>query len=128
MTIRADASLVSYTGALLREADLDGSPVLIGGIGGVKTHPDERAKGYAALGISRAVEFFLSRDADFALLVCDDGLVGYYSRLGWHLFDGEMLTLQHGEAEPFTFNRVLVLGVAKMAPSSGTINLLGPPW
>lgn len=128
VTIRADALLVSYTGVLLRHADLDGSPVLLGGIGGVKTHPNERAKGYAALGIGRAVEFFVSRDADFALLVCNDGLIDYYSRLGWHLFDGEMLTLQHGETEPFTFNRVMLLDVARAAPTSGTIDLLGPPW
>ena len=50
--------LVSYLGVLLRDATVDGRPVRIGGIGGVKTHPAARRRGYAALGLQCAGDFF----------------------------------------------------------------------
>src|SRR5215207_10039159 len=52
---------VSYAGVLVRDATLDGGPVRVGGIGGVRTHPDARRRGYAALAMRRAVEFFGER-------------------------------------------------------------------
>ncbi len=121
--------LVSYTGVLVRSASHDGRPVQIGGIGGVKTHPTARGRGYAAMGMRRAVEFFLNdADVDFALLVCDPSLIEYYSRFGWKEFDGRLQTSQHGETVVFVFNRVMVLDVQAPAPTNGTIDLLGPPW
>jgi aminoglycoside 2'-N-acetyltransferase I len=38
----ADGALISYAGLVVRSALLDGRPVRIGGIGGVKTHPAAR--------------------------------------------------------------------------------------
>ena len=121
--------LVSYTGVHVREAELDDQPVRIGGIGGVKTHPDVRRRGYGAAGISRASEFFRNDPAvAFALLVCESRLLAYYSRLGWREFHGQLLTRQNGRAEEFTFNRVMLLDIGFSAPQDGTIDLLGPPW
>ena len=124
-----DGELVSYTGLVLRQAKLDGQPVLIGGIGGVKTHPAARERGYAAMGLRRAVQFFQEQPhVEFALLVCEPRLIKYYSRTGWKEFSGRLLTIQHGETVAFTFNRVMVLDAHSTAPLTGTIDLMGPPW
>jgi GNAT superfamily N-acetyltransferase len=126
--VRADGSLVSYTGILLRSGSVDDVPVVIGGIGGVATHPAHRGRGYAALGMGIALDFLLSREADFALLVCRDDLVDYYSGLGWHLFNGETVNTQFGRPELFTFNRVMVGDLASPSPTHGTVDLSGPAW
>jgi aminoglycoside 2'-N-acetyltransferase I len=127
--VRDDSgALVSYTGVVEREGGHDGEPVSIGGVGGIATHPDRRGKGYAAIGIGRALDFLAVDEVDFALLVCRDELIPYYERLGWRIFDGELLVSQFGEPEVFTYNRVMVGDVNRAAPRSGTIDLNGPPW
>lgn len=131
---REDASatvrhLVSFVGIVLRHAEHDGAPVLIGGIGSVKTHPAARGRGYARLAIRGAVEFFRERpDVTFGLLVCDPPLIPYYARLGWKLFNGRLMVEQHGAIEEFTFDRVMTLDIHAPGPTSGTIDLKGPPW
>jgi predicted N-acetyltransferase YhbS len=120
--------LASYAGILLRQATHDGRPVCVGGIGGVKTHPAMRRRGYAGLAVCRAVEFFHQAGADFALLVCEPHLIAYYARLGWQTFAGRLVVEQHGATADFTLNRVMVQGVRSPAPASGVIDLAGPPW
>ena len=124
-----DGELTSYVGVVLRPGTRDGQSVLIGGVGGVKTHPAARRRGGASLGMRRAVEFFHQQPAvDFALLVCEPQLLAYYSRLGWHEFNGRLVVKQYGAVSDFTFNRVMVRGVQSEGPEDGTIDLLGPPW
>jgi predicted N-acetyltransferase YhbS len=120
--------LVSYVGINLRDARLDGRPVKVGGIGGVKTHPSARRRGLAERGMQRADQFFHEQAAAFALLVCDARLLDYYGRLGWREFTGRLMVLQHGAPAEFTFNRVMTRGVRSPAPETGTVDLLGPPW
>jgi len=125
-----ELGMVSYTGAILRDAEHDGKPVHLGGVGGVKTHPDSRGRGHAAAGLRRATEFFETQKPplDFALLVCNDSLLAYYSRFGWQQFHGDLLTLQGGEPKKFEFNNVMVMDLSAIAPTTGRIDLLGPPW
>lgn len=120
--------LVSYTGVVRREGAVDGVAAIIGGVGGIATHPDHRGRGYAALGMGRALDYLTSRDIDFALLVCRNELVPYYEGLGWRLFPGTVVDTQFGEPETFTFNRVMVGDLISTAPTGGTIDLKGPPW
>lgn len=121
--------LVSYVGVLTRKGALDDAPVVIGGIGGVKTHPDARGLGYAALGMRRAEEWFRQQDGvDFGLLVCEPGLIGYYNNLGWVEFEGSVLTTQGDRRVEFTFNRVMTQPIQSEAPVTGVIDLMGPPW
>lgn len=121
--------LVSYVGVLTREGTLDGAPVLIGGIGGVKTHPEARGMGYARLGMERATSWMLDHSGiDFGLLVCQEDLLGYYGSMGWDEFTGTLLTRRHGETVEFTFNRVMTLPLRSPAPTVGVIDLKGPPW
>lgn len=127
--VRDDSgSLVSYTGVIRREGTHDGEPISIGGVGGIATHPEHRGRGYASIGMGRAIDFLTGEGADFALLVCRDELVDYYEKLGWRLFHGDLVVSQFGEPEVFTHNRVMVGDVNRSAPESGTIDLKGPPW
>ncbi|HEX6220211.1 MAG TPA: GNAT family N-acetyltransferase [Acidimicrobiia bacterium] len=121
-------ALVSYTGVVMRSGAVDGQDVVIGGVGGIATHPDHRGKGYAPLGMGRALDFLLENGAAFGLLVCRDELVGYYTRLGWRLFEGTTLNTQRGEQEVFTFNNVMVGDLNSTAPAAGVIDLRGPAW
>ena len=121
--------LLSYAGVHLREAEHDGRLVRVGGIGGLKTHPDARRRGLAGLAVRRAVEFFRAQPGlAFALLVCEPRLLGYYGRRGWSEFGGALLVRHYGERREFTFNRVMTHAVDSDAPTAGTIDLCGPPW
>lgn len=121
-------ALASYVGVYLRPAEADGRAALVGGIGNVKTHPAVRGRGLAAAGLLRAAGFFAEAGADFALLVCEPPLVGYYARLGWHPFGGRLVVRQRGAAVEFTLNRAMTLAVRSAGPVVGTIDLCGPPW
>ena len=126
--VRVDGLLVSHTGVVVRDILVDGARVPGGGIGGVVTHPDHRGKGYAPLGMGRALDFLVGQSVTFALLACRDELVAYYEALGWKSFRGTTLNTQYGVPEVFEHNNVMVGDVAGTAPSNGTIDLLGPAW
>ena len=103
--------------------------MLVGGIGGVMTHPEHRRQGYAGHAVRRALELIRARDGvAFGLLVCESELAGYYGRLGWREFAGRLLVTQRGVPTEFVFNRVMVCEVSDSAPAAGTIDLQGPPW
>ena len=127
--VDASGWLVSYVGVLTRQGLHDGTPVVIGGIGGVKTHPDARGLGYAALGMEHATQWLLDQPGvDFGLLVCQDELLSYYGNMGWKQFNGSLLTTQGDTSVEFTFNNVMTRDLAEEAPTEGIIDLLGPPW
>ncbi len=125
----AEDQLVSHVGVLTRPGLGDDSEFLIGGIGGVMTHPTQRGRGYASAGIQRATDF-LRRElgVDFSLLVCRAELMPYYQRLGWSAFAGDTLVRQDGAPAIFTFNEVMVRAAAKAEPQCATLDLCGLPW
>lgn len=125
----ADSQIVSYVGVLTRLGLCDHQECLIGGIGGVKTHPTQRGNGFASAGIQRATDF-LRRElgVDFSLLVCHVDLMTYYQRLGWSAFAGDTLVRQDGISTRFTFNEVMVIAAAKAEPQCAALDLCGLPW
>ena len=121
--------LASYTGIVIRRVIVNGASVHIGGVGGIKTHPAARGRGYARRGIEVALRFFAEHpDVGFALLVCEPHLLPYYSASGWSEFNGRLLVRQRGAVSGFTLNRVMTHAVRADGPASGTIDLCGPPW
>src|SRR5262249_43243592 len=71
-----------HVGVILRQGLWNERAVKIGGIGGVKTHPASRRRGFAGFAIQRVLSFFQEQgDVDFALLVCEPDLIPYYERL-----------------------------------------------
>jgi GNAT superfamily N-acetyltransferase len=120
--------VLSHAGALVRDGTAGGRPVRIGGIGGVKTHPQARGRGLASAAVRRALELFREQGADFALLVCEPTLVPFYERLGWVPHAGGLLVHQHGEAVEFAFNLPMVFPLRNSVAPGGVIDLKGPPW
>ena len=101
--------------------------VKVGGIGGVKTHPAFRGRGFASTAIRQALDFFREQgEVDFALLVCEAGLVPFYERLGWRRFPGDLLVTQRQATVPFTLNLPMTTPIRLQEPLGGRIDLLGP--
>ena len=125
----AGGAAICYVGVILRDARWDNRSVKVGGIGGVKTHPAFRGRGFATAAIRLALDYFHGQgDVDFGLLVCEAGLVPFYERLGWRRFPGELLVAQRQATVPFTFNLPMTTPIRLHAPLTGAIDLLGPPW
>jgi len=124
-----DDVLISYMGLITRQAKCDNAPVFIGGIGGVKTHPDARGKGYAGYGLKKSAELLHNHlKVDFSLLVCSDALIPYYGRFGWQRFKGDMLVDQASGKVKFTFAIPMLLKGVKPIPECRVIDLCGKPW
>ncbi len=125
----AEGGALCYVGMILREARWNERAVKVGGIGGVKTHPDSRGRGLATTAIQRALDFFREqRDVDFALLVCKPSLVPFYERIGWRMFPCDLLVTQRLATVPFTFNLTMTTPLRLQESLGGKIDLLGPPW
>ena len=125
----AEGAALCYVGVVLRDARWDDRAVRVGGIGGVKTHPASRGRGFATTAIQRALAFFREQgDVDFGLLVCEPGLVPFYERLGWRRFTGEVLVIQRQATVPFTFNLVMTTPIRLQESLTGPIDLRGLPW
>ncbi len=124
----AGGQAVCYVGAVLRDGMADGRAVKIGGIGGVKTHPQARRQGLASQAVGRAAELFRDEGVDFGLLVCEPPLVPFYGRLGWQPHAGGLVVRQHGRTVPFTFNLPMTCPVRNAELPGGVIDLMGPPW
>lgn len=125
----ADGFVLCYVGVVLRDARWNDRPVRVGGIGGVKTHPAFRGRGFATTAIQRALDFFREQgDVDFGLLVCEPGLVPFYERQGWRTFPGDLLVTQRQATVPFTFNLPMTTPLRLPELLGGKIDLLGPPW
>jgi GNAT superfamily N-acetyltransferase len=118
-----------HVGAVRRDARWNERAVKVGGIGGVKTHPAARGRGFATTAIWRALDFFREQgDVEFGLLVCEPGLVPFYERLGGRRFPGDLFVTQKQTTVPFTFNLPMTAPIRLREALGGTIDLLGPPW
>jgi aminoglycoside 2'-N-acetyltransferase I len=125
----AEGVALCHVGVILREARWNERAVKVGGIGGVKTHPASRRRGFASTAIQRALDFFHEQGGvDFGLLVCEPDLVPFYERLGWRRFPGELLVTQSQANVPFTFNLPMTIPLRLHESFDGKIDLLGPPW
>jgi predicted GNAT family N-acyltransferase len=125
----AEGVALCYVGIILRDARWNDHAVKIGGIGGVKTHPASRERGFATTAIQQALDLFREQgDVDFGLLVCDPDLVPFYERLGWCKFPGELFVTQRQMIVPFTFNLTMTIPLRLQEFLGGKIDLMGPPW
>jgi GNAT superfamily N-acetyltransferase len=125
----ASGEALCHVGIILREALWNQRPVKVGGIGGVKTHPASRKRGFATTAIQRALDFFREQgDVDFALLVCEPALIPFYERVGWRRFPGDLFVTQKQATIPFTFNLPMTVSIRLRESLGGRIDLLGPPW
>ena len=121
--------LVSRVGRLTRQILSNGETKLIGGIGGVMTHPDKQGKGYASQAMKEAAKRFDSEfGVAFALLFCRLHLIEFYKRLQWKPFEGQVFVEQPQRQIEFSANDAMVLDVREQAPLNGILDLDGLPW
>jgi aminoglycoside 2'-N-acetyltransferase I len=125
----AEGRLIAHVGIVTREGTLDGVPVKIGGIGGVKTHPQAQGRGYASAALRRAATALHDdHRVAFSLLVCQEHLLPFYGRLGWLPFLGRLVVEQPSGPIVFTINRPMIHPGLRPAPQEGVIDLQGFPW
>ena len=124
-----EGELVSHVGIVVRTGTLDGVAVTLGGVGSVKTHPRAQGHGYASAGLRRAATALHDdHHVAFSLLVCQEHLLPFYTRLGWLPFSGRLMVEQPAGPTVFTINRPMVLAGLSAAPQDGMIDLKGLPW
>lgn len=123
-----DGRLVNHVAILPRTVSVGGTPVNVGGISAVMTHPDARGKGYASAAMRRAAEFI--RDdmtADFGLLVCLDKRLPLYSRLGWQRIEDPAICAQESGTVTIAMNS-MYLPIRGGTWPEGTVDFSGPPF
>lgn len=124
-----EAELVSRVGLVVREIVSNGETKVIGGIGGVMTHPGKQGKGYASKAMDEAATIFDEKlNVAYALLFCRPHLVEFYKRLGWKPFQGQLFVEQPQGRVEFSANGAMVLDVKEQAPVIGMLDLNGLPW
>ena len=107
---------------------LKGSPLRVGGVGGVATSPRWQRRGLAQQLMEKAAAFMRAdMGVEFGLLVCGDHMVPYYSRLGWQVVPGPLLVEQPQGKIIFPTTTMVLPLTGKPWPA-GTIDLCGLPW
>lgn len=124
-----DDSVRAVAGIHEREILRNGRKLKVAGIGGVMTDPKFQGCGYGNQ-VMRHLVSLLQAEARCALglLFCEDHNVEFYRKLGWTLFEGDMVVEQGGKAGPFSFPNVMVLPLSESAGVTGHLDLCGPPW
>lgn len=124
-----DDVLRAVAGIHEREVLCDGQKMRVAGIGGVMTEPEFQGRGHGRQVMLQVMELLRTEaECAFGLLFCEDHNVGFYSKLGWTLFEGDMVVEQHGKTGPFSFRNVMVLPLAEPIPVVSKLDLCGLPW
>ena len=124
-----EGELVSRVGLLTREIISNGEIKMIGGIGGVMTHPERQSKGIASDAMLEAARLFKEEfKVSYVLLFCTSRLVEFYKRLNWKPFQGIIYVEQLKGKTEYSVNKALVLDVWESAPVNGSLDLQGYPW
>ena len=113
----------------MREIVSNGEAKIIGGVGGVMTHPGKQGQGYASHAMREAARLFAEElQVAFALLFCRPHLVEFYQRFQWKPYQGLVFVEQPQGKIEFSANGAMVLTVMEEAPWQGALNLNGLPW
>jgi len=120
--------VVSIVGVLKRRIRVGESSLEVGGVGGVATHPDYQRRGYGSALLQRTAIFMRADlNVGFGLLVCDQDMVPFYSKLGWQTTQDEMVFDFRGSKRTFD-GITMLLPVGERPWPRGTIDLCGTPW
>lgn len=126
--VTAEGRLVSTIGIVRRVGKVGDQPVLLGGIGGVATHPEFRKNGYAGLAMGTAGEFMReTMQVDFGLLLCGPHMERYYGKFGWQTVNTPCWAEQPG-GKIVLDAVIMVLPCQQKAWPPGEIDLCGLPW
>ena len=120
--------LVSHAGILKHVVSVNGSPVLVAGLGGVVTVPEAQRKGFARQLVQHAMTRAETEwKVDAGLLFCRPQMVDYYERLGWQTVDSPVMIEQPG-GHIISPLHVMVIPFGKMSWPPGVVELQSLPW
>lgn len=128
--LEADGRPASHVGVLKHTVSAGGTPVVVGGVGGVVTVPEMQGRGLAHKGMRHAAAFLCEElGVEFGLLFCLDRLVGFYESLGWQLVPERTEVEQSSGPMAMPFNTmVLPCGGGERVWPAGEIKLNSLPW
>ncbi len=125
---KRDGQVVSLLSVVKREILAGTQHVLVGGIGGVATHPDFQRQGLAG-DVLRAAAALIRDElgAPFGLLVCHPRLLHYYGKYGWQRVSGPMQFDWRGQKRTW-HEETMILPLVNQPWPAGIIDLCGLPW
>jgi GNAT superfamily N-acetyltransferase len=125
---RVEEELVTQLCLLSREIRVGDVPVVIGGVGGVATHPAWQGHGLAST-LMRAAAQFMRTDMNvpFGLLICAQKTQPFYARLGWQTVAEELWFTEHEQRRTMQ-TPVMVIPLSDQNWPEGEIDLCGLPW
>lgn len=125
---KLDGLIVSIVGILSREIHVGSEVVLVGGIGGVATHPRFQRQGYAGKLMERAGHFMrYELKVPFGLLVCEPKRMHFYKTFGWEPMSAPMFFECNGDRRRYE-GPVMILRLSDNLWPEGEVDLLGGPW
>ena len=122
-------SVRAVAGIHEREILCDGQKLNVAGVGGVMTDPNFQGEGFGKKVMLHLIALLQTEArCEFGLLFCEDHNVDFYRKLGWTLFDGDLVVEQGGKTCPFSFPNVMILSLNGPARVTGSLDLCGLPW
>jgi GNAT superfamily N-acetyltransferase len=125
---KLDGRVVSLVGILERTILVGDREVLVGGVGGVATHPEYQRRGYAGELMRRTGDFM--RDTlglPYGLLNCSPHRVPFYGSFGWEEMTAPMYFHCRGQ-RMLMDGPVMILRISGEAWPKGDVDLRGGPW
>lgn len=120
--------LVTQLCLLKRKINVGNSSFYVVGVGGVATHPQMQKQGYSSALLLRTNKFIQEvMEAPFGLLICDNKLIEFYSKNGWHKVAESLWYIQDGQPQELVC-AVLIIPLQDQDWPSGEIDLCGLPW
>jgi len=122
-----DGTAVSHVGVLKHVVSVDGEPVIVGGVGGVVTVPEEQKRGHARELMQHATRLLKEWRVDAGLLFCLKRIVPYYELQGWRVVEQPVLIKQPA-GEITSPLEVMVLTFGGRLWPDGKVKLNSLPW
>jgi GNAT superfamily N-acetyltransferase len=126
---KIDGVIVSNVGIVRKEITVKKHKVIVGGVGGVATHPGWRRRGFARLLMDKAEEYLRrnSCDYEFGMLFCDKKMVPYYGKGSWVQIENPIYITWKKERK--ISNEVcMILQLSDKEWPQGEVDTQGPPW
>ena len=123
-----DGDLAAFYNIVEREVKIDGVPVRVAGLNNLITLPAHRGRGVASrLLRETASQWFASLGVECGLLLCADGLLPFYTRLGWQKAVARVTYAQPDGPRTWPANCML-LDPERNIAAPREIDLCGLPW
>jgi aminoglycoside 2'-N-acetyltransferase I len=122
-----DDTIVSQICLLMREVDVGGQKITVGGVGGVATDPEHRQRGYAGKLLRASESFMRELDLPFGVLVCGEERMHWYASHGWVKIDNKTI-FQNSGIDRELDGIMMILPLKDQPWPEGVLNLNGKPW